>query len=886
MRANLALLVAYYPLAARGCLDGGKDVACCVDAAPSGSCATCLGTTDARAAWGSPCVWLSSTAVAGQPQRCQPSKWWSDPDAGPLKAKGVTRCVNCSAGCPAAAAPAPCTASPRAACWPGHWTAPPQSVGPKGQHALGIVDAPLVGNGVVSAALALGRCTADNSTLCHFIDRTDAFTPATGAISNCGYSAAGGVTVGQVAIASDPPPASTAVFNAKQDAATASVAVSLPLTGGGELNSETKILREENVMVISLWTSNTTQTVSANASIPPLPNGGCFWSDKWSDKKAVVASRQLGSPYQDQLHSTVGLRRHIKYAIAMGSSHGQPCSSGSVVCLSLAPGQRVQLVVSVVHSFDIAFADPVRPAANLTNTLVENDKELTRLVADHAAWWSAFWANTAHIETPHSPAAEQMWYGSLYILASGNRGQNTRMAAGQYAGDGRLPPPMGLVWPKTTDSPAFSGSYTMNYNQQGIFYGIHAANASWLGAANEQAMMEYIPRGQNDARAQFNSSGINMDCEIFAWGQTTTTVGDQGQRSNAALSAAQFANHWLYTRDTDWLRANYAFSAEVIRFFTDYLTLEEDGRYHSHNDCLNELCSGDLGDHAESNLQNDDPHVTIALLRFLFPVVIEMADVLGVDSEELPQWRHISTRIAHYVEATQPNTSTQIFGRFRGALHPPRVGTELTFMSPWPGWDPELNTNATLRAMQSASGLYLKAFRCGNCFPQFAPGAVRAAADVEGTWAAVLSAIECGWQQNMLLKDGCNGMATESIGGMAVAAEALLGQGQRGYLSLFPALPLGQPAVFRNLRAVGGLLVSASRGAAKTSVANVTITNDARDGSAQTVGLLSPWGAKPFVVQEVGGSEEPKVSAMPSAVEANVFKFEAKAGASYRVAPA
>ena len=42
--------------------------------------------------------------------------------------------------------------------------------------------------------------------------------------------------------------------------------------------------------------------------------------------------------------------------------------------------------------------------------------------------------------------------------------------------------------------------------EQGIFYGIHAANASWLGAANEQAMMEYIPRGQNDARAQFNSS--------------------------------------------------------------------------------------------------------------------------------------------------------------------------------------------------------------------------------------------------------------------------------------------------------------------------------------------------------------------------------------------
>ena len=54
-------------------------------------------------------------------------------------------------------------------------------------------------------------------------------------------------------------------------------------------------------------------------------------------------------------------------------------------------------------------------------------------------------------------------YGSLYILASGNRERPTRLAAGRYGGDGRLPPPMGLVWPKTSDNPAFSGSYTMNY---------------------------------------------------------------------------------------------------------------------------------------------------------------------------------------------------------------------------------------------------------------------------------------------------------------------------------------------------------------------------------------------------------------------------------------
>jgi hypothetical protein len=372
---------------------------------------------------------------------------------------------------------------------------------------------------------------------------------------------------------------------------------------------------------------------------------------------------------------------------------------------------------------------------------------------------------------------------------------------------------------------------------------VHAANASWLGLANEQAMLEYVPRGQMDARSQFNCSGINMDCEIFAWGQTTTTVGDQGQRSNAALTAVQFANHWLYTRDVNWLQSHYLFPREVIAFFADYLTLEADGRYHSRNDCLNELCSGDLGDHAESMIRNDDPHVTIGLLRFLFPVVVEMAQTLGVDTDQLPIWRHIGANLAHYVDVAQPGSAhgARIYGRFRGALHPPRPNTQLTFSASWPGYDPELNLNATLRKLDDATALYMQSFTCGNCFPLFPPGAVRSGVAVDATWNSTLAAIQCGWQQNMLLRDGCEGLATEAIGGMAVVSEALLGQGQHGWLALFPGLPLAQPAAFRNLRAIGGLLVSARRAGGGGVVSNVVVRNDARDGAAQTVALLSPW---------------------------------------------
>jgi hypothetical protein len=311
------------------------------------------------------------------------------------------------------------------------------------------------------------------NALCHFIDRTDAWTPATGAISNCGYEAAGAVTAGHLSIVTNPAPASDTVFRATQNAANATVTVAVPLAGGGTLHTETIIARAENVLIISVWTSGTARTLgSINASVAQLPNGGCYWSGQDVVNNSVVTWRQIGSAYQDQAHSTVGLRRHVKYAISVSSPDGTVCNDANGkamgICLAaLKPGKRVTVVAAVVHSYDLGFEDPIRPAADLTNTLTTRggagEAALAELRAHHARWWANFWTRTARVEIPESPAAEKMWYGSLYILASGNREEPTRLAAGRYAGDGRLPPPMGLVWPKTSDAPAFSGSYTMNY---------------------------------------------------------------------------------------------------------------------------------------------------------------------------------------------------------------------------------------------------------------------------------------------------------------------------------------------------------------------------------------------------------------------------------------
>jgi hypothetical protein len=59
------------------------------------------------------------------------------------------------------------------------------------------------------------------------------------------------------------------------------------------------------------------------------------------------------------------------------------------------------------------------------------------------------------------------------------------------------------------------------------------------------------------------------------------------------------------------------------------------------------------------------------------------------------------------------------------------------------------------------------------------------------------------------------------------------------------------------------------------------VTNDARDGHAQTVALLSPWAGQAFVTTAEGTGAKPKVTAKHGAV--GVYEFGAEIGAAYRI---
>eukprot|EP01051_Picozoa_sp_SAG22_P002274 SAG22_NODE_100_length_20558_cov_10.189305_9_plen_576_part_00 len=528
----------------------------------------------------------------------------------------------------------------------GVWRAPPAATPSKG-----CPDGPVLGNGAVSVALS----GTGNGSLVFLLTRNDAWVPATGDISACGYEieTAGARTLGRLALEFD----GAAGFRATQQIENGTVVTAQPTAHGGTLRSSSFVARGSDVIVTEVWWDVPADAAaSAGPAPPPLAlqvlnaqsGAGSTCVLQEQNAAAMWSSRTLGHPYQN-VNSTVG-RRHLykaTWATAVsspplpppappsppgppaGPPPPAPCSTfdgDCAACISahdnrkVWPGACLQLNTSIVndqqshscvpsswwreynetyrgahsctsctadkncksipdvpaskvgsyqltpgrqHKLTIATAvlsnwDPThlpRGAAALTDTSLYPDptapaqqlalqasKTAAELRSSTTAWWEAFWSKSS-VSLPRSPSMEQQWFGSLYILASSHRTDGSPFAVAP-----------GIVWPVTNDAPAFRGAMTMNYNQEALYYGIYSANHADLAGPYYNAMNQYIPRGRKDAQSFFQCPGINVDCEIFHWGQSTSGVGDQGQRSNAALAAVPYANHWLWTRDVDWLR--------------------------------------------------------------------------------------------------------------------------------------------------------------------------------------------------------------------------------------------------------------------------------------------------------------------------------------------
>ena len=123
-------------------------------------------------------------------------------------------------------------------------------------------------------------------------------------------------------------------------------------------------------------------------------------------------------------------------------------------------------------------------------------------------------------------------------------------------------------------------------------------------------------------------------------------AGDCGMRQDAVFAAVNIASRWLWTRDRAFLTNSfgtkstpYEFLVETVAFWECYLEADEHGILHDYNDCVGELCD-------RTNEVDNDPLMTLALLRFAVNALLSASVALGRDASKRPQWRGLLCSLA------------------------------------------------------------------------------------------------------------------------------------------------------------------------------------------------------------------------------------------------
>ncbi|UUZ95050.1 hypothetical protein LJK87_11400 [Paenibacillus sp. P25] len=483
--------------------------------------------------------------------------------------------------------------------------------------------------------------------------------------------------------------------------------------------------------------------------------------------------------------------------------------------VSVSAGERIAIVTAIVSNRD--HADYFSSARELAVLYGAGGWDgIRQLKVAHRRWWRSFWT-ASEIEIG-DPVLEKFYYGSYYILGCCTR-------------QGKIPPGLFGNW-ITTDRPAWTGSYTMNYNYEAPFWGLYAGNRPELAASYCEPLLAFLPWGKLFARDKLDCRGVYMPVELGPDGMICSML-FHGQKSNAAFAAVNLLMHIDYTGDMDYAREVYPYLLEVANFWEDYLVFE-DGRYVIYDDDIHERS------HDRKN-----PILSLGFVRMILTAMLKLSEELGTDSRRRPKWRHILDHLSEY--PLMERGGRTVFrlteeGRDWGLRN--SLAVQHIFPAGVIGLDssPELLEIArnTVDEMQRWSDF--------NAFPTYYAAAVRVGYDP----CVILEKLRLECEQkslpNLSIHHGGGGI--EDASGVPVCLQEMLLQSYEGIMRLFPVWPRERPARFRKLRAVGAFLVSSEY--ADGEIRYVVIESE----KGRPCPIQNPWPGRGAVVYRNGREAE------------------------------
>ncbi|MDB5084446.1 MAG: hypothetical protein JWN30_1332 [Bacilli bacterium] len=480
--------------------------------------------------------------------------------------------------------------------------------------------------------------------------------------------------------------------------------------------------------------------------------------------------------------------------------------------LKLSPGRKAYLVTTIISDLDNP--DYLSAAKRLANRPALQD--ILQLKTQHRHWWQNFWSES-YIEID-DPVLDQFYYGSHYVIASCMR-------------NGKVSPGLFGNW-VTTDRPAWTGSYTINYNYQAPYWGLYAGNHLSLAEAYCEPLLAAIPFGKLFAKEFLDCRGIYLPVELGPWGLICCRVFHE-QRSNAAFGAVNLLMHYYHTYDREYAQKIYPFLLETAEFWEDYLRYE-DGQYVIYDDSI----------HERSN-DRKNPILSLGLIKMVLKGLLEISQELELNVERFEKWQHILDHLSPYpLMSKNGKTVFRLTEEGRDWNDRNSLAVQHVFPAGMIGLqsDPEMLQIAwdTVDQMQRWSD--------HNAFPTYYTAAARVGYDPQTILDKLRQECLDKAFPNLVTYHGGGGI--EDCSTVPSCLHEMLLQSHEGVLRLFPVWPQERPAKFGRLRAVGAFLVSSELQAGE--VQSVMIESE----RGRVCHIVNPWPDHTVVIYRNGTRAE------------------------------
>lgn len=492
--------------------------------------------------------------------------------------------------------------------------------------------------------------------------------------------------------------------------------------------------------------------------------------------------------------------------------------------VTIKPGEPLTFVAAV-RSWHKTI-QPLQMAKSRAIWITSDEVNLARDL--HEAWWKRYW-NTSYIEIDDA-LLEQRYYLSHYVMGSLSR-------------DPEFPPTIfGVqVW----DDPGWCGDYKINYNHQSPFLGLYASGHFEQADPHDAPYLATLDRAREMARRVLGHGGAHFPLGLGPKGLVCEN-GTWGMKSHNVQGLLNVAMRWYLTYDEDYALKVYPLIRAGADFWEGDLHFE-DGRYAILNDTAHET-------HGEQKTKN--PISSLGFVRATLRLAISISAALGIDAQKRVQWQQIldnvsdfpikaATEVSHifgvdpdvrlidiYPAGTlkgkdlfmleEEGSQWSLFGA--AVLEHVYPGGEVGLDSP-----PELLKAARdtieIRLLwhygakewsKKGKGAFVPSFMVGrgawtdfHTSSLFFPAAVRIGFDPETIWQELHNLVDVHGRANGFLKNNPHGI--ENCSTVPNTLQEMMLLSHEGILRFFKVWPrTSQPnARFVNLRACGAFVVSA-----------------------------------------------------------------------------